>query len=119
MGPEPASERKERVLLFLRFCQVLHGWSPVFDAPWELTIQLPDHIHLFVTIPPSQAVADAVKILKGSTARKLFVAFPALKDQLYGGHLWSPSYYVGTVGNVSAETIRHYIERTEHIKGRR
>ena len=33
MGPEPASERKERVLLFLRFCQVLHGWSPVFDAP--------------------------------------------------------------------------------------
>ena len=41
MGPEPASERKERVLLFLRFCQVLHGWSPVFDAPWELTIQLP------------------------------------------------------------------------------
>jgi hypothetical protein len=24
----------------LRFCQVLHGWSPVFDAPWELTIQL-------------------------------------------------------------------------------
>ena len=53
------------------------------------------------------------------TARKLFVAFPALKDQLYGGHLWSPSYYVGTAGNVSAETIRHYIERTEHIKGRR
>ena len=83
----------------------------------ELPLEIqPDHIHLFVTIPPSQAVADAVKILKGSTARKLFVAFPALKDQLYGGHLWSPSYYVGTAGNVSAETIRHYIERTEHIK---
>ena len=49
-------------------------------------------------------IADAVKILK---------------DLLYGGHLWSPSYYVGTAGNVSAETIRHYIERTEHIKGRR
>ena len=91
------------------------------EREWPiLTLEIqPDHIHLFVTIPPSQAVADAVKILKGSTARKLFVAFPALKDQLYGGHLWSPSYYVGTAGNVSAETIRHYIERTEHIKGRR
>ena len=85
-----------------------------------LTLEIqPDHIHLFVTIPPSLAVADAVKILKGSTARKLFAAFSASKNQLYGGHLWSPSYYVGTAGNVSAGTIRHYIERTEHIKGRR
>ena len=91
------------------------------EREWPiLTLEIqPDHIHLFVTIPPSQVVADAVKILKGSMARKLFVAFPALKDQLYGGHLWSPSYYVGTAGNVSAETISHYIERTEHIKGRR
>ena len=79
----------------------------------------PDHIHLFVTIPPSLAVADAVKILKGTTARRLFATLPELKKQLYGGHLWSPSYYVGTAGDVSAETIRHYIERTEHIKGRR
>ena len=79
----------------------------------------PDHIHLFVSIPPSTSVADAVKILKGSTARKLFVRFPELKKQLWGGHLWSPSYYVGTAGNVSSETIQKYIERTEHIKGRR
>ena len=79
----------------------------------------PDHIHLFVSIPPSTSVADAVKILKGSTARKLFVRFPVLKKQLWGGHLWSPSYYVGTAGNVSSETIQKYIERTEHIKGRR
>ena len=79
----------------------------------------PDHIHLFVRLPPSPTVAYAVKILKGSTARKLFVRFPELKKQLWGGHLWSPSYYVGTAGNVSSETIQKYIERTEHIKGRR
>ena len=79
----------------------------------------PDHIHLFVTIPPAIAVADAVKILKGTTARKLFVQFPALKKRLGGGHLWSPSYYVGTAGNVSADTIRKYIERSEHMQKRR
>ncbi len=78
-----------------------------------------DHIHLFVTIPPAKAVADAVKILKGTTARKLFVRFPKLKKRLWGGHLWSPSYYVGTAGNVSAETIRKYIERSEHMQKRR
>lgn len=85
-----------------------------------LTMEVqPDHIHLFVSIPPATAVSDAVKKLKGTSARKLFLRYPELKKQLWDGHLWSPSYYVGTAGNVSAETIRHYIERTEHIKGRR
>ena len=78
----------------------------------------PDHVHLFVSLPPAIAVADAVKILKGVTARRLFQQIPVLKRQLRNGHLWSPSYSVGTAGNVSAETIRRYIERTEHIKGR-
>jgi len=78
-----------------------------------------DHIHLFLTIPPAIAVASAVKILKGTSALKLFVQFPELKKQLWGGHLWAPSYYVGTAGNVSAETIQRYIERSEHINGRR
>lgn len=79
----------------------------------------PDHIHLFLTIPPALSVASAIKILKGTTARKLFVQFPELKQKLWGGHLWSPSYYAGTAGNVSADTIKKYIERVEHIGGRR
>jgi putative transposase len=79
----------------------------------------PDHIHLFLSIPPAIPVSNAVKILKGTTARKLFLQFPELKVDLWGGHLWSPSYYAGTAGNVSAETIQSYIERVEHIKGRR
>ena len=79
----------------------------------------PDHIHLFVSLPPSISVAEVMKILKGSIARTLFVKFPELKQKLLGDHLWSPSYYVGTAGNVSSETIERYIERTEHIKGRR
>lgn len=78
-----------------------------------------DHIHLFLTIPPAIAVSTAVKILKGIIARKLFLEYPELKKQLWGGHLWSPSYYVGTAGNVSAETIQRYIERSEHLQKRR
>lgn len=79
----------------------------------------PDHIHLFVTIPPAIAVADAMKIFKGTTARLLFLKFPELKKRFYGGSLWSPSYYVGTAGNVSATTIQRYIERSEHVNKRR
>ncbi len=79
----------------------------------------PDHVHLFLTIPPAISVSSAMKQLKGVTARKLFLRFPELKQQLWDGHLWSPSYYAGTAGNVSAETIKSYIERSEHISGRR
>jgi putative transposase len=79
----------------------------------------PDHIHLFLSIPPAVAVADAVKALKGITARVLFQRFPSLKRQLWNGHLWSPSDYVGTAGHVSAETIQRYIERSEHVTKRR
>ncbi len=45
--------------------------------------------------------------------------FPELRKMLWGGALWSPSYYVGTAGNISAKTIEKYIERVEHIKNRR
>lgn len=101
-----------------KICQD-NGW-PIIAKEMQ-----PDHIHLFLTIPPAIAVATALKLLKGITARRLFEKFPQLKKKLWGGHLWSPSYYVGTAGNVSAQTIRHYIkflkflERTEHIHGRR
>jgi len=51
----------------------------------------PDHVHLFVSIPPAIAVADAVKVLKGTTARRLFRQFPALREQLRGASLWGAS----------------------------
>jgi putative transposase len=78
-----------------------------------------DHIHIFFTFSPAVSIATVVKILKGTTARKLFLQFPELKLELWGGHLWSPSYYVETAGNVSAKTIKHYIERSGHIGKRR
>jgi len=76
-------------------------------------------VHLLLCLLPSVAIANALKILKGTTARLLFQDFPAIKQKLWNGALWSPSYYVGTAGHVSAETIQRYIERAEHIRGRR
>ncbi|CAB3393263.1 IS200/IS605 family transposase [Kyrpidia spormannii] len=71
---------------------------------------MPDHVHIFLSAPPAVSPAIIVKILKGTSARRLFTAHPPLKRQLWGGHLWNPSYYVGTAGHVSTETIKRYIE---------
>lgn len=79
---------------------------------WELLEMevMPDHIHIFISAPPFDAPTDIVKVLKGVTARRLFMDFPQLKKKLWKGSIWSPSYYVGTAGHVSAETIKRYIE---------
>ena len=70
----------------------------------------PDHVHLFVSASPFDSPTGIVKVFKGVTALRLFKKFPELRDKYWKGKLWSPSYYVGTAGHVSAETIQKYIE---------
>ena len=68
----------------------------------------PDHVHLFARFPPTLAVPQIMHRIKGYTAYELRREFPWLKSRLPS--LWTRSYYVGTAGEVSAETIRRYIE---------
>ena len=69
-----------------------------------------DHVHCFVSGPPKLSITDIVKYLKGITGRKLFEQFPEIKEKLWKGQLWNHSYYVETIGSVSEENIRRYIE---------
>jgi putative transposase len=77
----------------------------------------PDHIHLFVSFPPALSISDAVKLLKGISARQLRLMFPDLRKKTRSDRLWAPSFYVGTAGHVSAETIRKYIASQEGHHG--
>ena len=70
---------------------------------------MPDHIHLLADCNPQLRLSDAIKILKGNTARWLFMAHPEIKQQLWGGHLWNPSYFVATVSDRSREQVMQYI----------
>lgn len=70
-----------------------------------------DHCHCFVSGPPKISITDIVKYLKGITGRKLFEKYPDLRAKLWKGELWNHSYYVETIGSVSEEAIRKYIEK--------
>lgn len=70
---------------------------------------MPDHIHLLVSCKPQLRLSDAIKILKGNTARWLFLKYPEIKNQLGGGHLWNPSYFVTTVSDRTLEQVESYI----------
>jgi putative transposase len=73
----------------------------------ELVV-MADHVHLFASFPPTLAIAQVMHKLKGASAHQLREEFPHLKSRLPS--LWTRSYYVGTAGQVSAETIQRYID---------
>ena len=69
-----------------------------------------DHVHLFLSAPPSVAPSQIAHILKGTTARHVFQRFPEVKKQLWGGTFWSRSYSVGSGGDMSVDTVLKYSE---------
>ena len=71
---------------------------------------MPDHIHLLLDCKPQFFPSDMIKILKGNSARWLFLKRPELKKQLWGGHLWNPSYCIVTVSERSLDMVRQYID---------
>jgi len=75
----------------------------------DLTV-MPDHVHLFVSFPPTIAINQIVFRIKGGTSHQLRKDFPELSSRLPSS-LWTRSYDAGTAGHVSAETIQRYIER--------
>ena len=70
----------------------------------------PDHIHMLVSAPPSIAPSKMVQYLKGRSSRKLQMEFDELKRRYWGQHLWARGYFCATVGTVTAEMIKRYIE---------
>ncbi|OAR04795.1 IS200/IS605 family transposase [Hydrogenibacillus schlegelii] len=89
------------------------------ERGWEIIAMevMPDHVHLFASVPPTIRPADVVKVFKGVSARKLLLEFPHLQKRTGRGTLWAPSYFMATAGNVSAETIRRYIEEQRQKGG--
>ncbi len=85
----------------------------IYEVADELGIKVlklainPDHLHLFVSAYPTIPVHKIVKRIKGRSSRILRQEFPEL---LKLPSLWTHSYFVATIGNVSKEMIEKYIE---------
>ncbi|OSX55528.1 IS200/IS605 family transposase [Anoxybacillus ayderensis] len=69
-----------------------------------------DHVHLLIDCTPQHSIPNIIKALKGVSARLLFKEFPQLKEKLWGGDLWNPSYFVATVSEHTEAQIRQYIQ---------
>lgn len=73
-----------------------------------------DHVHLLVNYPPKVAVSALVNSLKGVSSRMIRKKnYPSIRKKLWGGALWSPSYFAGSCGGAPIEIIRQYIEQQQ------
>ena len=70
----------------------------------------PDHIHLFVEIPPKYSVSKFMGYLKGKSSTMLYEQFGDLKYKYRNREFWCKGYYVDTVGK-NAKKSQEYIQR--------
>ena len=73
-----------------------------------------DHVHIFVGMPPDCSVSELVRLFKCNSARRLFQEHPELKCKFWRGNLWSRGKFYRSIGQVNSETIKRYIEQSEH-----
>lgn len=74
---------------------------------------LPDHVHLLIDTDPRLGISDIIGKLKGYTAHILRQEFPSLKSRL--PNLWTRSKFISTVGSVSLEVVKRYIENQKNV----
>lgn len=74
---------------------------------------MPDHVHLLLDINPKTGVFDVVNHIKGYTSHELREEFPSLKTKL--PTLWTRSKFISSVGAVTLEVVKKYIEEQKNV----
>lgn len=77
----------------------------------ELDVMV-DHVHLLLDINPTIGVWTVVNKIKGYTSNMLRGEFPVLVSKL--PTLWTTSKFISTVGSITLETVKKYIEEQKN-----
>ena len=105
-------------------------WHKVFSEPYRevmktiiqkvgfdydidiVELEIPeDHIHMVVKSEPKVSPSQIMQVIKSISAREFFKMFPDIKKRYFwGGKLWTQSYYVEMIGNMTEESIRKYVQ---------
>ena len=71
-----------------------------------------DHIHILLQYNPSDSITKIVGVLKSYSTYHIWKAHNTILSQYFWKEqtLWSDGYFACSIGNVSKETIKKYIE---------
>jgi len=74
----------------------------------------PEHVHLFVTNCKNYAPCKIVQFLKGFSSRMMRKNHSELfVNLLWGKKFWSEGYFARSIGCVTTERVRYYIEESQ------
>lgn len=69
----------------------------------------PDHVHMYLSIPPKLSVSDFMSYLKGKSALMIFDKHPEYTPRYAARHFWARGYYC------SLSRYRHKSTYTDRI----
>jgi len=72
-----------------------------------------DHVHLLLDVNPKIGIVTVVNMIKGYTSHELRKEYPSLKSRL--PTLWTHSKFISSVGAVTLEVVKKYIEEQKGI----
>ncbi len=74
---------------------------------------MPDHVHLLIDCNPKYGIMQCVKDLKRESASIILREFPHMRSRL--PNLWTRSTFIASVGTVSLEVVKKYIEDQKKV----
>jgi len=95
-----------------RLKELLYEKAKELDVVIEEMEIMPEHVHLFVKCEPNDSPQWLVSQFKGYTSRILRQEFKELRSRL--PTLWTRSYYCESIGHISEDAIRKYIEEQKN-----
>ncbi len=74
---------------------------------------MPDHVHLLIDVNPKLGIYYVVGRIKGYSSFVLRKEFPMLKRKI--PTLWTHSKFISSVGSVTLEVVKKYIEEQKKV----
>lgn len=74
---------------------------------------MPDHVHIIIDVNPKIGIFSVISKIKGYTSRIIRQEFPAVKSRI--PTLWTHSMFISSVGSVTLEVVKKYIEEQKYI----
>ena len=94
----------------LRVRELVRQTCEIFEIKILKGVVSKDHVHILVSAPPHMAPSEIMRRIKGRSSSRLFEEFPLLKKRYWGRHFWARGYFCATVGQMTEEMIKEYLE---------
>ena len=69
-----------------------------------------DYFNMIFKATPLLNITKYINAIKTITSREIQRNFPEVRNELYNGKFWSPSYFLATSGQVTLDVLKRYVD---------